>query len=108
MKNRYTPRTRDVGLAERRRAAGELAIAALTFVAGEPDRFARFLASSGIGPETLRKAAREPGFLLGVLDHMASDEPLLLAFANENGIDPTEIERARSALAGATEDTGAA
>jgi hypothetical protein len=89
-------------------AAGEIAIAALTFLAGETERLERFLALTGLGPESLRAAAREPGFLLGVLDHVASDETLLLAFANENGIDPQDVERARAALAQGPENTGAA
>jgi len=81
-------------------AASALAIAALTFIAAEPERLGRFLALSGIGPESIRAAARDPGFLLGVLDHLLGDEPLLLAFANENEIDPQDVQRARSVLAG--------
>ena len=81
-------------------AAAEIAIAALTFIAGEPERLGRFLALSGIGPESVRAAAREPDFLLGVLDHVAGDEALLLAFADHSGIDPNDIELARQALAG--------
>jgi Protein of unknown function (DUF3572) len=81
-------------------AASALAIAALTFIAAEPERLGRFLALSGIGPESIRTAARDPGFLLGVLDHLLGDEPLLLAFANENEIDPQDVQRARSVLAG--------
>ncbi len=62
-------------------AAAELAIAALTFIAQEPERLGRFLALSGIGPESLREAAREPDFLLGVLDYVVADEALLVEFA---------------------------
>jgi uncharacterized protein DUF3572 len=93
---------------EGREAATELAIAALSFLAGEQERLERFLALSGLGPQSLRAAAREPSFLLGVLDHVASDESLLLAFANESGIDPQDVARARNALAGGNGDTGAA
>jgi hypothetical protein len=35
-----------------------------------------------------------------VLDHLASDEALLVAFARAKDIDPAEIERARIALGG--------
>jgi hypothetical protein len=86
---------------ERQDAAVALAIAALSFIAGEPERLGRFLALTGIGPESIRDAARAPGFLLGVLDHLAGDETLLLAFANQNCVDPDEVARAREALAGA-------
>ena len=88
--------------------ATELAIAALGFLGGDEERLARFLALTGLGPQSLRAAAREPGFLLAVLDHVASEEDLLLAFADEHGIDPHEVERARGALAGRRGDTGAA
>src|SRR5499433_3948160 len=81
-------------------AAEALAIAALGFIAGEPDRLGRFLAVTGIGPDSIRAAAREPRFLAGVLDHVAADEQLLLAFAAEHEIDPDALMRARELLAG--------
>ena len=85
---------------DRRAEAEDLAIAALGFIAGEPERLGRFLAMTGIGPDSIRAAAREPRFLLGVLVHLAADEPLLLAFAAENGIDPGEVIKARDTMAG--------
>ena len=66
---------------EQQAAAEQLAIAALGFIAGEPEQLGGFLAMSGIGPDSLREAAREPRFLAGVLDHVMADEALLLAFA---------------------------
>ncbi len=92
----------------RKAAATELAIAALSFLAGDTERLERFLALTGLGPQSLRAAAREPGFLLGVLEHVASDESLLLAFASENGIEPESVERARATLADRPGHTGAA
>lgn len=77
-----------------------VAIAALTFIAADPERLGRFLASTGIGPADIRIAAREPLFLAGVIGHIAADEELLLAFAAEIGRSPAEIDRARKALAG--------
>jgi hypothetical protein len=87
-------------------AAAELAITALTFIAEEPERLGRFLASSGIGPESLREAAGEPDFLLGVLDYVVGDEALLLEFAGHSAIDPTAVARARNVLAGETPQSG--
>lgn len=84
----------------RQAAAEELAIAALGFIAAEPERLGRFLALTGIGPASIRDAAREPQFLLGVLDHVASDERLLLAFAADNDVDPETVMRAHDVLAG--------
>ena len=77
-----------------------LAIQALTFIAGDRERLGRFLAVTGIGPAEIRAAAREPGFLIGVLDHLAADERLLTDFAAEAGIDPSTIGKALAALGG--------
>jgi hypothetical protein len=87
----------------RRQAAEALAIAALAFLASEPEHLGRFLATSGIGPDDLRGASRDPSFLSGLLDHFSGDEALLVAFAQQAGIDPTEVERARMVLGGVWE-----
>jgi hypothetical protein len=81
-------------------AASAMAVTALGFIAGDGERLGRFLAITGIGPESIRAAAREPDFLLGVLDYLVSDEPLLMAFAKENGFEPEHVARAREVLAG--------
>lgn len=81
-------------------AAEALAIQALSFIAADPDRLGGFLAATGMGPGDIRAAAREPLFLAGVLDHVAADETLLLAFAKETKTDPRTIERAQHALSG--------
>jgi len=77
-----------------------LAIQALAFIAGDSERLGSFLAVTGIGPAEIRAAAREPGFLTGVLDHMAGDERLLTAFAAEAGVAPSDIGKALAALGG--------
>jgi hypothetical protein len=88
------------GPAKAQEAAEALAIQALTYIAADGERLGRFLAATGIGPAEIRNAAREPGFLLGVLDHLASDERLLTEFAAEAGFDPADIGKARAALGG--------
>ena len=88
---------------ERRAAAEQLAIAALGFIADEPERLGRFLAMTGLGPGSLRNAAREPHFLAGVLDHVAADETLLVAFAAQHEVDPDAVMRARDELGGLCE-----
>ena len=88
------------GPALTREQAEGLAIQALTFIAGDGERLGRFLAVTGIGPAEIRSAAREPGFLAGVLDYMASDDRLIAAFAGENNLDPADIDKARVVLAG--------
>ena len=85
---------------DRDAAAEALAVTALAFIAGEPERLGRFLAMSGIGPDSIRAAAREPQFLLGVLDYLAANEPLLIAFAAENAIPPNAVMDARDTITG--------
>jgi hypothetical protein len=94
----------ETGSEQRKAAAEGLAITVLGFIAAEPERLGRFLAGTGIGPESIRNAAREPRFLAGVLDHVAGDESLLLAFAAEYEIDPDALMRARDLLAGPHRD----
>jgi hypothetical protein len=95
-------KTRENGGGNERAEA--LAIAALSFLANDEDRLGAFLALSGLGPESLRSAAGEPQFLLGVLDHVVSDEKLLLDFAEHEGVDPFDVTRARHALEGPYRD----
>ena len=84
-------------------AAEELAISALAYLAGNPEVLGRFLSLTGIGPADLRAAAREPGFLTGVLEFFLADESLLLAFVEEAQLRPTMVAAAHHALAGESE-----
>ncbi len=83
-----------------REIAESLAIEALAFLAQDHERLGGFLGRTGMGPETVRKAAADPAFLAGVLDHLVADEPLLVAFAQHAAIDPRTVERAQAVLAG--------
>jgi hypothetical protein len=83
-----------------REIAENLAIQALSFLAGDPERLGRFLAITGIGPDMIRKAAADPTFLAGVLDHVVSDEPLLVAVAEHAGVTPQTVENAQALLSG--------
>jgi len=82
----------------------EAAIAALGFLADDPDRLERFLALSGLGPHNLRRAAADPSFLSAVLEYLTGDEPLLLEFASLQGWSPADVVRARDALGGGAQD----
>jgi hypothetical protein len=81
-----------------REEAEGVAIGGLAFLAGDPEALGRFLAIVGIGPEMLRKAAAEPGFLGGVVDYFLGNESLLIAYAQHAGIPPEHIGMARQAL----------
>jgi hypothetical protein len=81
-----------------RETAERLAIQALSFIAEEPERLNGFLNATGLTLDRLRESANEPDFLAGVLEHMLTDESLLLAFADSAAIDPADVTRARAAL----------
>ena len=63
-----------------REVAEIVAIQALSFIAGEPERLGLFLAETGVGPETLRNAAADPKFLADMTTaqidtyHIGADE----------------------------------
>jgi hypothetical protein len=81
-----------------------LAITVLGFLASDSERLGRFLAVTGLGPESLRAAARDPEFLASVLSHIAEDESLLVAFAADAGVAPESVARAHRKLAGPRRD----
>jgi len=96
------------GTALTQEVAEALAIQALTFLAEEPERLSRFLAVTGIAPDEIRAAARAPGFLTGVLEHLTADERLLMDFAKAASLDPAEIGKALATLGGGAPERGSA
>ena len=87
-----------------REVAEIVAIQALSFVAGDPERLGAFLAESGIGPGTLRTAAANPHFLVSVLDFVMRDDVTVKAFATASELHPTNIAAARQALSDPAEE----
>ena len=87
-----------------REVAEIVAIQALSFVAGEPERLGLFLAETGVGPETLRNAASDPNFLLSVLDFVLRDDATVKAFASSVELHPTNVAAARQVLGDARGD----
>ena len=81
-----------------REVAEIVAIQALSFVAGDPERLGLFLAETGIGPETLRNAASDPQFLASVLDFVMRDDATVKAFASASELHPTNIAAAHQVL----------
>ncbi len=80
--------------------AEALALRALAYVAGDEERLRRFLLLSGLTLDELRDRAGDPRTLSGVLDHLMSDERLLMAFAEAEEIDPALIPSSRRFLPG--------
>ena len=87
-----------------REVAEIVAIQALSFVAGDPERLGLFLAESGIGPESLRTAAADPHFLAHVLDFVMRDDATVQAFATASQLHPTNIAAARQAFTDPAEE----
>ena len=81
-----------------REVAEIVAVQALSFIAGDPERLGLFLAESGIGPESLRAAAADPRFLASVLDFVMRDDATVKAFASVSQLHPTNIAAAHQAL----------
>jgi hypothetical protein len=81
-----------------REAAEIVAVQALNFIAGDPERLGAFLAETGIGPQSLRAAAADPQFLASVLDFVLRDDATVKAFAKASELHPTNIAAAREVL----------
>jgi hypothetical protein len=81
-----------------REVAEIVAVQALSFLAGDPALLGKFLAETGIGPETLRNSAADPHFLVSVLDFVLRDGATVKAFASASQLHPTNIAAAREAL----------
>ena len=78
--------------------AEALAIAGLGFIAADPELLPRFLALTGIEASSIRAAAREPGFLAGVLNFILGHEPTLHRFAEHAGTAPETVAASLRAL----------
>ena len=98
MENRVGGRGAGFKAGATRKDGEDLAVAALTYLASEPDRLERFLSLSGLGPHNLRAAAADPGFLVAVLDYLIADEPLLIGFAAEQNLPPERIAATRRGM----------
>jgi hypothetical protein len=73
-------------------------LAALAWVLSDTPRAERFLALTGLSPESLRVAIGEPATHLAVLDFLCAHEPDLVAAAEALGVEPAAISAARERL----------
>lgn len=90
--------------AARAAAAQAVALTAVRYLALDLDRLQRFLDLSGTTPDALRERLGETGFLAGVLDHLLSDEALLLDFAAWAELPPTAVAEARGSILGGRQE----
>jgi hypothetical protein len=72
-----------------------LALAALAATLGSDRRAQRFVDMTGIGTDELRRRAAEPALLAALLRFLEAHEPDLVAVAEELGVEPEELVRAR-------------
>jgi hypothetical protein len=78
--------------------AQALTLNALGWVLADDDRAARFLALTGLTPDSLRSSLDKPSTLAGVLDFLCAHEPDLIAAAEALGVEPAVLAGARERL----------
>jgi hypothetical protein len=82
--------------------AETLSLQALGYILGDAEASIRFIELTGVDEQSLRANLTRPDFLAAVLDYLGADEPLLLAFANSQSIDPQSIMQAHAVLSATT------
>ena len=85
-----------------RAGAEALAAEAMAFLTADEARLTRFLGDSGLDPAALAAAisAGGGGVIEAALEHVVSDESLMLVFASEIRRKPEELMAAQALLAG--------
>ncbi|MEM1130309.1 MAG: DUF3572 domain-containing protein [Pseudomonadota bacterium] len=80
--------------------AEEIALAALTWLAGEDELLAMFLGASGLSPEDLKVRVADPELLAAVLDFLLMDDRWIRQFAHSTGHGESAPLAARQCLPG--------
>ncbi|MGN6375533.1 MAG: DUF3572 family protein [Sphingomonas sp.] len=75
-----------------------LALNALAWTLGAPERAERLLALTGLAPADLRARAAEPSVLAATLGFLEAHEPDLIACADALGATPAALVGARRTL----------
>lgn len=79
----------------RSRAAAQnlatLAGTALAYLAGDEELLWRFLDLTGLQPDQLRDASKNPAFLRAIIEHMLSDDRLIEGLASHLSMDPAKL-----------------
>jgi len=68
-----------------------LALSALGWIVGQPERAERLLSLTGLSPEALREGLGDPAVLGAVIEFLRAHEPDLIAAAEAIGIEPGEL-----------------
>ncbi len=88
-----------LAMSDARNDAHNIAIKALAYLAGDPDRLLRFLQLTGLTPETLKQCANEPETMIAIIDHLLADETLLMSFSANAAVRPEAVLAAYHRLA---------
>ncbi|TQS73158.1 DUF3572 family protein [Rhodobacteraceae bacterium] len=80
--------------------AQNIALEALSWLAGQDNLIEAFLHNSGAEVDQLRNAAQDPGFLSGVLDFVLMQDEWVLQCASVLGCAPERLVHARAVLGG--------
>lgn len=75
-----------------------LALGALGWVLSDGDRAARFLALTGLTPDSLRASLAEQSTLTAVIEFLCAHEPDLIAAADVLGVEPATLAATRERL----------
>lgn len=70
-----------------------LAEACLGYLAENPDELLGFMQVAGLDPDGLRRSVGTPALERGIIDHFASNEPILLALCANSGLSPEQFMR---------------
>ncbi len=76
-----------------------MALRALAWVLSDTARAGRFVALTGLAPDTLRAVAAEPATHRAVLEFLCAHEPDLVAAAEALALDPADLAAARDRIA---------
>lgn len=77
-----------------------VALQALAWLAGDPDRLGQFLAATGSDAAGLRALATQPEFLAAVLDHLLQDDQWITGFCDSHALPYDTPLQARARLPG--------
>lgn len=78
--------------------AGAIALSAIAWILADDDRAQRFLALTGLSPETLRAQIMDPALQGAALAFLEGHEPDLIACAQAQGCDPAALTAAARTL----------
>lgn len=82
--------------------AEDIAVAAVSWMAGEAEVVGAFLSASGLAAGELRRRMGDPMLLAAVLDHVMTRDDWVCAMAAAADIRPEGVAAARAALPGGT------